>query len=107
MKRPIIKTGWLALALALCLSSTAFSVEDPQAQLTPSRVASSGQALGPGVRLIRSDSESVILELVTPEYESEKLVLDGVTHDRLSVPSWPVSAEEGGALDKVLRSSGS
>jgi hypothetical protein len=49
----------------------------------------------PGLRLIKSDQESIVLELFTPAYEVDEKVVDNVTYHLLSVADYGEMSEVG------------
>ena len=53
------------------------------------------EASGPGVHLLRSDEQGIVLELQTPNYELAEQRQADVVYQRLSVPGYTQSAEAG------------
>ena len=51
-------------------------------------ITAEASPLSPGLRLIKSDEESIVLELFTPAYEVDEKVVDNVTYHLLSAAGY-------------------
>ena len=95
MKRSKFTMRFFVVWLVLCLGLVGFTLTGGEAQQESPIANLPAKLVSPGVRLIKSDENSVILELSTPGYELEKAAIDGVTHHLLSVPDYGLLAEKG------------
>jgi len=73
----------------LCLSLLCLSL------LSPLSAGALAAESGPGVRLLRSDEQGIVLELHTPDYELKEQMAKGMACQRIRVPGYAQSEEAG------------
>ena len=77
--------GCIILVVSIVLISHSGSQATVLAEASPSS--------SPGLRLIKSDEESIVLELFTPAYKVNEKVVDNVTYHLLSVADYAETGE--------------
>jgi len=84
-----------AVWLVLCFGLVGFALTGGEAQQEAPIANLLSGPVSPGVHLIKSNEDGIIIELSTPRYEVKETVIDGVTYHLLSVPDYGLLAEEG------------
>ena len=82
------------LALGVCLCTAWFGASNAAAQ-QPVATGRMSAAADEGLALIKSDTESIILELRTPSYQMEEISVDGVAYHLLTVAGYGQTGDVG------------